>query len=593
MRTQSIRNRLLKFTVLIPAILALSSGCAVKNEEIIEPAADVTNETTTGQVRKLIQREIKGAGNPPRISFGGKFIYASTMLPRFYERNNYHPVWSDDKGLLPQTNAFISIIRDADKEGLNPADYHLPEIHLALSEIHQHKVVTASNYKTYGESLNPYGLSKTDLLLTDALLKYSSHLLNGRIHPEIVDTAWMIRHREMDLTDVLRSAIETNQIEENLKRLLPENPVYSRLKDALAQYQQIAERGGWPMVPEGSKMEKGHRGDRVLALRARLTASGDLSEEYQQGEYSDLFDKNLAEAVRRFQRRHGLKPDGVVGPSTLAALNVPVQKRINQIELNMERWRWIPQNLGRRYILVNIANYELYVVEDNRTVLKMRVVVGKPYWNTPVFNAEMTYLVLNPYWNIPETIFAEEKLPKIKKDPEYFSKDNIKVLTGWSPNAEAIDPSTIDWSKVTEQNFRYRLRQEPGPGNPLGRIKFMFPNPYHVYLHDTSQKHLFNRVDRNLSHGCIRIEKPYELAEYVLRSDPSWTPERIRKAINKGTTQSVRLPEPIPVYLLYFTAWVDDDGTVEFRDDIYQRDRALEEALRTTPQTFSSAKNAM
>ena len=262
MRIQSIRNRLLKFTVLIPAILALSSGCAVKNEEILEPAADVSRETTSEQVRKLIQREIKDAGTPPRISFGGKFIYASTMLPRFYERNNYRPVWSDDNGLLPQADAFVTIISNANKEGLNPADYHLPEINVALSEIHQGEVVTASNYQTYGEPLSPYGLSKADLLLTDALLKYSSHLLNGRIHPEVVDTAWMIRHREMDLTDVLRSAVETNQIEENLKRLLPENPVYSRLKDALAQYQQIAERGGWPMVPEGSKMEKGHRGDR-------------------------------------------------------------------------------------------------------------------------------------------------------------------------------------------------------------------------------------------------------------------------------------------------------------------------------------------
>ncbi|MGH7793053.1 MAG: L,D-transpeptidase family protein, partial [Thermodesulfobacteriota bacterium] len=253
-----------------------------------------------------------------------------------------------------------------------------------------------------------------------------------------------------------------------------------------------------------------------------------------------------------------------------------------QIELNMERLRWLPQNLGSRYILVNLANFELYVNENNKKIMSMRVIVGKPYWNTPVFTAKMTYLVLNPHWNIPQTIFAEEKLPKIKKDPEYFSKDNIKVLSSWRPNAEVIDPSTIDWSKVTDQNFRFRLRQEPGPGNPLGRVKFMFPNAYHVYLHDTSQKYLFNKTERNLSHGCIRIEKPYELAAYVLGSDPG----RIRAMVSKGLTKNVGLPEPIPVYLVYFTAWVHEDGSIEFRNDIYRRDETLYQALRETRLTI-------
>jgi murein L,D-transpeptidase YcbB/YkuD len=561
----------------------LIAGCAVK-EVTKESASTPPSQALSAEVSKLLKKQIKAGGTPPNLTVGETPINASELLPTFYVKQNYKPAWSDNNGLLPQAEVLINIIRDADREGLKPNDYHFSQLETALRGIRQDKVVSYPNYQSDDNSPNPRDLANIDLLLTDAFILYGSHLLHGRINPKTVDAAWLIEDQEQDLIEVLRTALSSNKVEEALKNLMPRHPSYTSLTQALIKYREIADKGGWPTLSDGPKMEKGEHSERVTVLRKRLAITGDLNEELTND--SELFDDSLEQALRNFQRRHGLRTDGIVGQYTLAALNVPVEKRIGQIELNMERLRWLPQNLGSRYILVNVANFELYVAENNQTLMSMRVIVGKPYWNTPVFTAEMTYLVLNPHWNIPQTIFAEEKLPKIKKDPEYFSKDRIRVLKGWSPKAQEIDPTTIDWSKVTEQNFNYRLRQEPGTGNPLGQIKFMFPNPYHVYLHDTPQKGLFSRTDRNLSHGCIRIEKPLDLAEYVLHLSPAWTPRKIRTAINKGATKSVGLPEPIPVYLVYFTAWVEEDSSIEFRNDIYGRDEALYQALREAPLTI-------
>ncbi len=510
------------------------------------------------------------------LTIGNAKIKASELLPTFYEKQNYSPAWVGNKGITPQADVLIRIIREADKEGLRPGDYHIDQIEETVAEINQNQ--------SDGKTSDPRVLATLDLLLTNAFLFYSSHLLNGRINPEAVDSAWVIGHRKKDIIDVLSTALIFNRVEETLKELAPQHPGYAKLREALTEYRKIAKNGGWPLVQNGIKIEKGLRNQRVELLRKRLSITGDLKDKASKDPV--LFDDSMEQGVRNFQKRHGLKADGVAGQSTLAALNVPVEKRIRQIELNMERLRWLPQSLGSRYILVNVASYELYVVEKEETVMNMRVIVGKPYWDTPVFSANMTYLVLNPHWNIPQTIFIEETLPKILKNPDYLSKDRIKVLRSWSNKAAEIDPKTIDWSKVTEQNFKYRLRQEPGPGNPLGKVKFLFPNPHNVYLHDTSNKSLFNKAQRNFSHGCIRIEKPIDLAEYVLRSDSEWTPEKIRTTLKKRSTTNILLPEPIPVYLLYFTAWVDGEGLIEFRNDIYGRDDTLYQALGDELETI-------
>ena len=282
----------------------------------------------------------------------------------------------------------------------------------------------------------------------------------------------------------------------------------------------------------------------------------------------DVFDEKVEQAVIVFQTRHGLKVDGVVGRDTLNALNVTLKQRIRQMELNMERLRWILSNLEERFIVVNIANYQLYVLENDKPVLSMKVVVGKPYQRTPVFTSKLTYIVINPAWNIPDSIAQKEILKKIEKDPNYLAEQNITVLKG---------------TQVTGKALPYRFRQEPGPLNPLGTIKFMFPNEYDVYLHDTPAKRLFSENVRTFSHGCTRIEKPLELAEYLLRDDPRWSRKELLEAIEKGTEQTVIIQHPVNVHFLYLTAWVDESGSVQFRNDIYGRDKSLDAALRKKP----------
>jgi murein L,D-transpeptidase YcbB/YkuD len=275
--------------------------------------------------------------------------------------------------------------------------------------------------------------------------------------------------------------------------------------------------------------------------------------------------------------------DGVVGPATLSALNVPTAARVSQIEVNMERWRWLPEDLGRRYVFVNIANFELDVVEDKREVITMRAIVGRDYRRTPVFSDRMTYLVLSPFWNVPPSLAAQDILPQVRKDPNYLAQKGMRVFEGWGSDTKEIDPLSVDWSSITGKNLRYRFRQDPGPSNSLGRVKFMFPNKFNVYLHDTPSRDLFQKTARAFSSGCIRIENPIELSEYLLQGDPRWDQSAILAAIDRRIEQTVNLPEPIPVHLLYWTAWVDAAGIANFREDIYGRDKLVAEALAEKP----------
>jgi murein L,D-transpeptidase YcbB/YkuD len=315
---------------------------------------------------------------------------------------------------------------------------------------------------------------------------------------------------------------------------------------------------------------------RVVQLRQRLMSSGDLTLE---GPDPEIYDTALVQAVERFQLRHGLEADGVVGAKTLEALNAPVQQRIDQILINMERWRWMPDDLGDRYILVNLAGFELDVVEDGSTVLDMRVVVGKTYRRTPVFSGRMTYLDFNPYWHVTPTIARKDILPKIQADPGFLKTDGMRVFDGWGEDAREINPEIVDWSLIEPKTLTFKFRQDPGPKNALGRVKFMFPNQFNVYLHDTPSRDLFQRTVRTFSSGCIRVERPLELAEYLLHDDPGWSRARIDSVIAAGKALTVVLPKAIPVHLTYSTVWFGEGGTLHFRDDIYGRDALVAQAL--------------
>jgi murein L,D-transpeptidase YcbB/YkuD len=428
-------------------------------------------------------------------------------------------------------------------------------------------------------------LIELELRATDAFLMLASHLVAGRTNPESLRSEWVAIRRDANPVRRLQEAIETGNVTATLARLSPAYTGYDRLLEARKVYQDIASSGGWPTVSDGEKLERDMAGDRVGMLRRRLVATGDLAQAFAAGE---AFDGPVEEAVLRFQRRHGLDADGVVGPATLAALNVSASDRVRMIDVNLERWRWLPQDLGRRYILVNIANFEMDLIEDGKVTLNMRAVVGRPYRRTPVFSDTMTYLVLNPRWNVPRNIATQDILPKLRADPNYMANQNMKLFQGSGAEQRELSQQDVDWNQVTAREFRYYLRQEPGPYNALGRVKFMFPNAFDVYLHDSPARELFGRTERTFSSGCIRLERALDLAEHLLSQDQDWTRQQLDAALATGREQSITLRNPISVHILYWTAWVEEDGSVQFRNDIYNRDAPVREALVEPPPRVGS-----
>lgn len=493
-----------------------------------------------------------------------------SVIPGFYKQRNYIPVWTNNGRAVEQTGSLLKALLSAHEEGLSPEIYHLGKIRPMLAAIHL--------AESRSKSPDPEIVAEMDILMTDAFLLFASHLKAGRVNPETIHTAWVAYLPEIDLARVLASAIKTDQVAERLKSLNPPHDGYVRLKNALHQYRRIARSGSWIEVPQGPALKLGDRNERVRPLRKRLLATGDLKTDVPKNR--EQYDVSVDTAVRRFQYRHGLEVDGIVGKRTLSALNQTVDRRIRQIELNLERWRWIPSDLGRRHILVNIANYHLSVVETDDIVLEMRVVVGRHYRRTPVFTETIKYLVINPFWNVPFNIAVRDKLPLIKEDPAYLKNNRFTVFSGWENKPKKIDPESLNWNQITRDNFVYRFRQDPGPDNALGRIKFMFPNRFSVYMHDTPQRELFNETIRTFSSGCIRLEKPLKLAAYLLSDDANWDLTALEHAIEDGRSRAIALKRPVPVHLHYWTAWVDVGGTVHFRDDIYNRDLPLDQALK-------------
>ena len=502
-------------------------------------------------------------------------VYASVALPGFYVRRLYRPAWSDKGGPTRLVDDLVGALRRADLEGLRPTDYHLAAVETMLAAIH------ADLQK--GLVIVPDRCAELDLLLTDAFLAYGSHLLAGRVNPETLNQEWVANRRSADFATMLENALTSGDIAGKLATLEPPQPGFRRLREALVYYRELALKGGWPTIPDGPTLKRGDHGSSVKVLRERLSLGGDLGA--ATGEDTELFDEALEQALKRFQWRHGLTADGLIGAATRVELNVSAERRVEQLELNLERWRWLPQDLGRRHILVNIAAFALEVVEEEAVVMDMRVVVGRPYHSTPVFSATVQYIVLNPYWEVPRGITVKEMLPRIKRDPSYFAREKLRVFKGWGSEARKVDPATVNWAAITPAGFPFHLRQDSGALNALGRVKFVFPNKFNVYLHDTPSRELFEKTERDFSHGCIRIQKPIELAVYLLRQDPRWNRDALLRELDKAVDRSVSLPEPIPVHLLYWTAWADGGGTIQFRRDIYGHDASLLGALSAPPPT--------
>lgn len=493
---------------------------------------------------------------------GNEYVEFYKELSVFYNNRHHKSVWFDGNKFKRDIQPLLSEIEASYYEGFNPQDYHISLI----------KESFASQEFFNDDSKNQKAV--VDILLTDAYLKLASHYLSGKIDPNIIKEDYSLSHDNLESKKLLSDLLAEKNLQQSLKAQLPESDKYQYLKDKLYNYRDSGKIESWPQISKGEILAEKARGERVGQLVKNLVARNYLAEDYL---YKDnYFDKSIKTAVIQFQKNHGLKTDGIVGSSTLKALNISLARRIEQIIINMERWRWLPEDLGERYIYVNIADYNLKVYEQKEIIMEMKTIVGKEQRSTPVFSDQIKYLVLNPYWYVPESIAVEDKLPLIKEDINYLRDNNYSLFKYTGNNQlKEIKAEEVDWEKVDEENFNYLLRQNPGDNNALGRVKFMFPNRFSVYLHDTPSKSLFDANARGFSSGCIRIEKPIDLAEYLLQDQEEWDREKIQEEITKDKQKTIYLKEPYPIYLQYNTAWVDQYGSLNFREDIYNRDSRL------------------
>lgn len=505
--------------------------------------------------------------NEDSVVLDGTPLYNPDIITQLYEKskNLLSEVW-ERKANIDQ---MLYAIRNVTMDGLHPEDYHLSTIEKLAQ-----KIISS-------DQVNVEDIAKLELLLTDSFVLLSAHLANGKTNMETIDPRWWAARRAVnnDLQKFINSSLKSNRIIEGLQTITPKHREYNNLRVALLKYRQISQNGGWePFQSTLPKLEIGMRHPDVILLRNRLA----ITQGYIELDSLDaeLFDSTLNKQVTLFQKRNGLTPDGVVGKSTIEAMNIPAEERIASMEASLERWRWISDDLGIRYIKVNIANFELQVVENDSIVFITEAIVGRTYRETPVFSSTMAYMVLNPDWTVPPTILNDDIIPSVIKNPDYLMKKNLKVI---NKIGMEVDPSTIDWSSIGTNGFPYKVKQNPGADNALGRVKFMFPNKYSVYIHDTPNHSLFGLTDRPFSSGCIRINHPMELAAWLLKDKPEWTPAELESIIKQRKERSVKISEPIQVHILYLTSWASDDGTVYFRKDVYNRDQPLLAALKQRP----------
>ena len=492
-------------------------------------AADPLSTQTSPPIEAALHR-------PPPAAARIGLEDALPAVSGFYTARGYQPAWTGPAGLNPSGESVMRALARADEDGLNPEDY----VPSALARLAAQRTTEST--------------ANLEVLLSLVVVRFARDVGWGITVPSEVDRANSYEVRPFDAGAVLGDVAAAPDPGEALRQYAPPSFVYGLVKRALADLRSRRAQRGWTQATDGPTLRKGDRGPRVAELRAILIERGDLP----QGPKDDAFDDTLIDGVKHFQDRHGLDADGIYGRKMMAELSVPLSTRIEQVRLGLERLRWLPRTSTGRRIAVNIADFKAYVFDDDRVTFETRAVVGKLFHATPMFAGRMTYIVVNPYWNVPVSIMRSELIPKAKTDPEYLERNHFEY-DGTS------------------------MRQRPGPWNSLGRFKFMFPNPHNIYLHDTPARTLFNESDRAFSHGCVRLEKPAELAELLL-ADQGWTAQRIQSAVDTGRETVVNLEKPIPVYISYITAFLGPDGLMHYRRDVYGRDKKLIAALQQVSQ---------
>ena len=530
----------------------------------LAPVAGWT-QATSERIRQVI--EYSHDSGQPEVA--GTPLVAVDFLATFYEARRFEPAWAS----AANVETALAAMEGSDQHGLSDEDFHLDTIRLL-------RALQAEQPDDPGVTAN------LDLLLTDGLVTYAYQLVYGKVDPRSLTATWNLSRPLLSRApeQVLEEALAQGKLAQVLESLIPALPYYGNMLTELAGFRQLAARGGWPAVPAGGTLKAGDVEPRVAALRTRLAAEyGEIAAQVSDAQ---VFDSVLENAVRRFQAEHALEVDGAVGPATLRALNVSAAERVDQIRVNLERARWVQEEFvgTRDFVIVNIAGFYVRLYENGVVDWETRAIVGTQYHQTPIFAADMKYLVLNPTWTVPRSIIIKEMLPKMKADPGYLPARNFDLI---DQSGRKVDPATVDWANVSAGRFPYSVVQRPGPGNALGQVKFIFPNSHAVYLHDTPGRQLFTRTGRTFSHGCVRTENPLEFAARLLKDQADWTRDAIDRSIEGGQTKTVYLTDPLRVFILYWTAEPGANGGVRFYDDVYQRDATVLKALNAPFRGFA------
>ncbi len=514
-------------------------------------------------------------------------LYHLGLTGEIYRRVNNKLLWLNNYELNEAGEELFNLLNETSADGLYDYQYHLAYIQQRLHNLPN----------------RPKDATALDIVLTDAFISYAEDVLGKKLTPAAAEyfhrlqpVSWRNEDEEptyrehgehSHIVSLISEHSQPWDLNKTLANLQPQHEGYQQLKENLRHYQNAAQSNRWQELGEGPTLKVGMRDSQIKQLRELLKTHRDYplktsgvlawfssdGEELSEAE-SMLFDESLSASLKQFQRRHGLYPSGQVDKKTRAQLNVPLAVTVKQLALNLKRWRELPADLGKRYLWVNLNDFRLDLIYKGESILNMKVIVGKPSRQTPVMHQSINSIVLNPYWNVPRRIMIRDILPQAKKDPSYLSERNIRIIDGWQ-SVEEVPIDNVDWDALHPRRFPYRLRQDAGPDNALGAIKFVIPNDQSIYLHDTNHPELFSEDQRALSSGCVRVSEPLKLAETLLAGKRGWNRKKIESIIAAGETTYVRLPESIPTYLLYWTAWVDSDGVLQIRDDMYGSDEKI------------------
>jgi murein L,D-transpeptidase YcbB/YkuD len=485
-------------------------------------------------------------------------------LATIYTETGMQPLWVTGEGPTEKGEIILRYLKNSSQHGLDPREYQVDRLLDLWST----------------EEVDEF--AELDTILTYNLVKYVHDISYGQLKPLESDPELFAEAGDQSFNPVLtiKQILVTGDLEIFLASLPPQHSHYRALQGGLEYYRKIAAQGGWSTVAEGPSLRPGDTDERIKAVRKRLQVTNPSLMTPDDTAVTS-YDLQLEQAVLEFQQQHGLEPDGIVGKNTVAAMNISAEEKVTSILMNMARWRWHAHDLGEKYVLVNIAGFNLKAFQGEEIALDIPVIVGQQQHETPVFSDNIKYIDFNPFWNITPNIARNEELPELRKNKNHLVDRHVRLFSSWQEDAVELDSTAIDWHNVSRSQIAgYKLRQDPGPWNALGKIKFVFPNKYAVYMHDTPAHNLFNRTQRDFSHGCIRVSDVLSLAIFLLKDQRDGrSAEEIEEIYNQDQRRVIRLSEPVPVHITYQTAWVDKSGTIRFNRDLYGRDTKLQEAL--------------